>query len=679
MRRSHPVNQYLLPSLPILTLSSQTILAQSFLPTGSMKEARYYHTANLLNNGTVLVTGGYVTAEASPCSNTAEIYNPTTGTWRYTASTMNFRRAFHMAVKLQNGRVLIFGGFLRSDTGVSGVMTSELFDPVTETFTLTGPLNYPHWQQPAVLLNDGRVMLVGGLGQSPSEIYNPVSGLWTANVPALPTGEYLPFVSLLPTGEVFVAGGQDGYTFLSTAATYSPLNNSVRNLATLLVTRNNGTATTLPNGKVLLVGGVDDADPTNSLATVELYDPTVLPNGRSQLVAPLSHDRYIHTATPLPNGDVLIVGGLNTGNSFLASAELWSYQMSKWSSAGTMATPRYAFTATLLPSGQVLVAGGAIAMGDVLTTTAELWMPPPITVSTNLAAATFTITGPATYSGSGTYFSVMTAPAGVYTITYGAVPGYITPPPETKTLQNPSTISFSGIYGIRPVDSTTGTTPVTVSFSSVAKDGTTTLVTSSSDPPPPAGFQLGTPATYYNLTTTAVFSGPIVVCINYSGQGFSDPSTIQLFHYENGSWVDVTTSVNTAMTTVCGSVNSLSPFAVFQSSYKAIIQPPINADGSSVFKANRGVVPVKFILTNNGVATCQLPSAKILLARTAGGTVGPVNENDFLVPSDQGSAFRIDSCQYVYNLGTGSLGTGTYKVQIQIGPVVVGSASFGLQ
>src|SRR5205823_5831274 len=115
------------------------------------------------------------------------------------------------------------------------------------------------------------------------------------------------------------------------------------------------------------------------------------------------------------------------------------------------------------------------------------------------------------------------------------------------------------------------------------------------------------------------------------------------------------------------------------SSYKASIQAPINADGSSVFPANRGVVPVKFGLTLNSAPTCQLPTAQIKLTRTAGGTLGSINESVFSLPSDTGSKFRVDSCQYVYNLSASSLGTGTYKVQIQVGPVFVGTAVFGLQ
>jgi hypothetical protein len=226
-----------------------------------------------------------------------------------------------------------------------------------------------------------------------------------------------------------------------------------------------------------------------------------------------------------------------------------------------------------------------------------------------------------------------------------------------------------------------GASPVAMTFSSVTQAGTTTLTTSGTGTPPPTGFKLGNPPMYYDLSTTAVFSGSATVCINYSGVSFGNPSNLRLFHYQNGAWTDVTTSVNTATTTICGAVTSFSPFAIFESAYTATVQQPINADGSSVFSANRGAVPVKFTLALNGISTCQLPPATISLTRTSGGTVGSVNESSFSLASDSGSNFRIDSinCQYVYNLGTSSLGTGTYQVQIIIGGAAVGSAKFGLQ
>lgn len=113
--------------------------------------------------------------------------------------------------------------------------------------------------------------------------------------------------------------------------------------------------------------------------------------------------------------------------------------------------------------------------------------------------------------------------------------------------------------------------------------------------------------------------------------------------------------------------------------FTAAVQQPINADGSSVFKAGKGVLPVKFSLAVDGNATCTLPAATIALTRLSGAVTGAVNESEFVMPADSDSSFRIDSCQYVYNLSLKSLSAGTYKVEIKIGGQTVGSATFELR
>lgn len=115
--------------------------------------------------------------------------------------------------------------------------------------------------------------------------------------------------------------------------------------------------------------------------------------------------------------------------------------------------------------------------------------------------------------------------------------------------------------------------------------------------------------------------------------------------------------------------------------YKALVQPPIDADGSSIFNAKRGVIPVKFTLTQNGTQTCALPPATISVTRTAGGTTGAIDEASYLSPADNGSNFRIDTtaCQYTYNLASQSLGAGSYRVDITISGSVVGRAVFALK
>jgi hypothetical protein len=119
-------------------------------------------------------------------------------------------------------------------------------------------------------------------------------------------------------------------------------------------------------------------------------------------------------------------------------------------------------------------------------------------------------------------------------------------------------------------------------------------------------------------------------------------------------------------------VNLLSP-------YSASVQQPINPDGSSTFNARRGVIPVKFTLTQNNVATCALVPATIALTRIAVATAGAIDESTYLLAADNGSNFRITGCQYIYNLPSSSLAAGTYRVDIIINGVVVGSGFFAIK
>ena len=88
---------------------------------------------------------------------------------------------------------------------------------------------------------------------------------------------------------------------------------------------------------------------------------------------------------------------------------------------------------------------------------------------------------------------------------------------------------------------------------------------------------------------------------------------------------------------------------------------------------------MKFTLTQNGTPTCALPPGTIAVTRTGGGVIGEVNESVYTMPADSGSNFRIDGCQYIYNLNSGALGVGIYRVDIKINGQVVGTATFELK
>lgn len=153
---------------------------------------------------------------------------------------------------------------------------------------------------------------------------------------------------------------------------------------------------------------------------------------------------------------------------------------------------------------------------------------------------------------------------------------------DAPTVTVPNTPVGNNVV-VQPVDSTTGKKSATLTFSNVTQTGVTTLTTSSSGPPPPKGFKLGSPPVYFDLTTTALFSGSVKVCIDYSGITFRNTSQIKLFHLEDGVWVDRTVSVDTVNKIICASVTSFSLFAIFERDGEPVIAVTNQKDNTVSF------------------------------------------------------------------------------------------------
>jgi hypothetical protein len=134
--------------------------------------------------------------------------------------------------------------------------------------------------------------------------------------------------------------------------------------------------------------------------------------------------------------------------------------------------------------------------------------------------------------------------------------------------------------------------------------------------PPPSSGPGGNLA--FEITTTAhTTPPPIIIAFQVSVDPAIFPQ-LRVLHNEGGTLVDRTATDPTTQR-IYASVSSLSPFAIAKLTFSAQVQQPISADGTSGFSVSRGVVPVKFTLTQHGVATCALPAATIALTQTAGG------------------------------------------------------------
>jgi large repetitive protein len=423
----------LLPNGKVLFAGGQTLgagtataelfdpIAGTFASTGGMSVVRFGHTATLLPNGTVLIAGGENCNSGCVVSSSAELYDPSSGTFSLTGNNMsaaysgaaaillatgqaliagghsggttlnnfadlynpatdlftqagamvNPRQAF-TATLLQNGKVLFAGG-LSSSGGT--VAAAEIFDPFTETFATAGSLNFPRELHTASLLPGGKVLIAGGGSAisriAAAELYDPATGLFTLTGNLQET-RVDPTATTLLNGSVVIAAGNAGQ-LLSSVETYVPSEGTFSSQSVFMRGTRTGHATTqLADGRVLLTGGRDAYFNVNSSA--EIYDPVA---GNFSLTSgPLNQARYGHTATLLNNGNVLLVGGYSDslGTNPVTTAEIYNPGSDTFSVASSPNIPQAYHTATLLQNGMVVIAGGQTT-GHQATASVELYDP----------------------------------------------------------------------------------------------------------------------------------------------------------------------------------------------------------------------------------------------------------------------------------------------------------------
>ena len=272
-------------------------ITEEWTLTGSMTTARFSHTATLLNDGRVLVVGGFTDPPSSPnqpITDTAELYDPATGTWTPTDS-LDVRRALHGAAKLPDGKVLVAGGRTcdlpppDSTTCVSTnrTATAEVYDPATGLWTPTQSMSTSRHTTTAVALLDGRVLmpagfagnsiLPGGISDT-ADIYDPTTGTWSLTGP-LNIGRSRSGGILLPDGRALVAMGFRGPAVPNpTTETYDPATNtwSLAGNIDFQFSRFNFHFGTTANGMGLIAGGQFFAGATNSgiVTNSHIFDPT---------------------------------------------------------------------------------------------------------------------------------------------------------------------------------------------------------------------------------------------------------------------------------------------------------------------------------------------------------------------------------------------------------------------
>ena len=349
---------------------------------GSLIEPRTNHAQTLLADGRVFLCGG--TGYGGELDS-AEIFDPDGDSFEMLADTLNRPRTDHTATLLNDGRVLIVGGFDEvddenedededegEDQYVETLSSAEIFDPDTGIFRfLDARMSAGRGKHTATLLPDGRVLVVGGNDGvnafDSAEIFDPETESFSLVSDTMEKSRYSHTVTPFYLGQEFrllVAGGSnkqkaiDSATFFNGVSQdfgrFDPVPDNEEN--SLFQSRMNHGATLTNNDLVILTGGFSGA-PTagRRIAGIEIFD---IAGGEFLEGTSLETPRSEHIAALLPDGRVLISGGVGNGSMILSGSEIYDPENDSVSAGSPLIHARSSAKTTVLEDGRIFVSGG---------------------------------------------------------------------------------------------------------------------------------------------------------------------------------------------------------------------------------------------------------------------------------------------------------------------------------
>ena len=437
-----------------LCAAASPALAGGFERTGDLNVPRADPMVVKLADGKVLVAGGWTAGHA--ITQTAEIYDPATGTYTLTGSMARERR-MGAAILLQSGKVLVVGG--QNFVGAIAA-TAELFDPATGTFSdVSSPMSGDRVWPLVTLLNSGKVLVShgccgDGLG---ADLYDPASGATGTFTPTVGRPSQLfshstGAATKLADGKVLFAGDWNDDLSGQHAQIYDPGSDSFSDTTGLMTqARVTVMALRLASGKVLIAGGEGATG-----NTAETFDPTTgLFTAAGGTMSASRSGGYI---APLPDGKVLVAGGTDswagTPNN---SADIFDPATGTFTPAGSMAVARRQLVVAnppVLSGGRVLFAGGSTSpeadpTWSSPTRISELYVP---------NTATLTVTN-GNDSGSGSLRAALSGAANGDTINFDSSVTEVVLTSAQLSITTGVTISGPGADALTVKRSTAGGTP----------------------------------------------------------------------------------------------------------------------------------------------------------------------------------------------------------------------------
>ncbi len=519
----HGQNGYTLKATVLgATAASNPFNVTGFCDTGNMITARRNQTVIALPNGKILLTGGAANANGTGSLASAEIYDPVAHTFSSTANTMSTPRVDHTVTVLQNGKVLVTGGY--TDTAIAQT-SADLYDPTTNTFTpITAQMTVARAEHTATLLASGKVLITGGNDNNgntlaSAEIFDPVAQSFTAIAQPMTSVRQIQHADLLPNGRVLISGGFDtNNNALNSAEIYDPVAGTFTQTGPMTTSRGNHASALLYTGQVLVAGGL--TGPATGLmltATAELYNPAT---GVWTPTGSMSIPRGHYAGIVLDDGTIFISAGATLPAG--TNADVYNPATGTFSTTPNFTTVQTGGREAVAPDGTVLLASGLNNANPAVTVpNSELFYPAPL--APGIVVTTPTILPVAVQNVPFTQVILEHGGVGNLTWVIDAVPPGIT-----------MTVTSNGILTGTATLPGTFSIPVTVMDSSTPPQITTVAFTLQVNAPltittttlPDGATNAGSPPISYTaqIQTTGGAEGPVTFSV-ISG---ALPSTITL-------------------------------------------------------------------------------------------------------------------------------------------------------
>lgn len=353
--------------------TSRTAETGYWIELTPMNDARYDHTMHLLQNDSLLVIGG---TNGTSALSSVEIYNPLIGVWGH-ATPMATERTNHVSIDLQNNTILVIGGYDGTGTALASV---ELYDPAASSWYSLPDMPFAGGDMTAAILQNGSVLVAGGNDRSTGNprtnpqavVFDVSNGTWS-NI-AFPSFGTMggKLYRLLNQTYLFVGGstGTPWYDGILTADLYNPISETWTQLPDMAMGRHRFDGCTLGSGHVALLGGIRRMGPGFDILNTTVNFNTT--SGSWVSGPEMVYERYGHTATLLPEGEVLMVGGRNA-TSVHNSTEVLQTRNGISVEGPVMKENRMGHAAVRNSQGNVVISGGLGA--SVAMTSVEMFVP----------------------------------------------------------------------------------------------------------------------------------------------------------------------------------------------------------------------------------------------------------------------------------------------------------------